>query len=331
MKNVNKNIIKKKIIEGKSQKQIAEETGSTVTQLKILLKQYNLKTISSRGGSLGKDLTGLKFTSLKVVELASTGHYGKEYLCRCDCGNEKVIRGSLLTNYSVKSCGCHIYLAEHWNVGKLKPSKSTARIGERFNRLEIEGIEHIVKNGKPSGYLMVCRCDCGKLTKQVYADIVKSKVVSCGCWQKEKASITGSTIGCNNAKNNYKWFFYKNNIKTYCRSGYEVLYANYLSECGENFEYESKCFKLKNGNRYTPDFYLSSSDTYIEIKGALRDGSFEKMEMFSKNHKLEVVFWRSLVDRCGLPFNTYSTYFKKAKLRNIHITDYLANKEYQIC
>lgn len=330
MKNVNKNLIKKKIKDGKSQKQIAVEIGCTVTKLKLLLKQYSLKTTSKRGGSTGKDLTGLKFTSLEVINLVTVGQHGKEYLCKCDCGKEKIIRGSLLTSNAVKSCGCHIYVEEHWNVGKLKPSKSLGKIGEKFNKLTIEDVEHVTKDGKPLGYLMVCRCECGNLTKQVYSDMVKSKVISCECLQREKASIAGSTVGCNNSKKSYSWFFYRNDIKTYCRSGFEVLYANYLTEGGEDFEYEPKCFKLKTGKRYTPDFYLCGSDTYIEVKGFIRSENLEKMDLFSKTYKLEIMFWNDLVSICNLPFNSYSTYFKNAKVKGMHITDYLANKNYMI-
>ena len=77
-----------------------------------------------------------------------------------------------------------------------------------------------------------------------YYDIKSGKVVSCGCYQKEQASKTGSTTGLNNYKNNYCWYFIKNGEKIMCRSGYEVIYANYLIQNNINFQYEPKCFKL---------------------------------------------------------------------------------------
>lgn len=53
------------------------------------------------------DLTGRRFSRLTAIRVAgrdSTGRF--EYLCRCDCGQEKTVRGSNLTSGHVKSCGC---------------------------------------------------------------------------------------------------------------------------------------------------------------------------------------------------------------------------------
>ena len=63
-----------------------------------------------------KDLTGQRFGRLEVVKLdhkqqkinkngVKTGsvYY---WLCKCDCGNFKIIRASYLTNHLTQSCGC---------------------------------------------------------------------------------------------------------------------------------------------------------------------------------------------------------------------------------
>lgn len=44
-----------------------------------------------------------KLTVIKQVEHASKDLY---YLCKCECGNEKIIRGSHLTSGKILSCGC---------------------------------------------------------------------------------------------------------------------------------------------------------------------------------------------------------------------------------
>lgn len=54
-----------------------------------------------------KDLTGQRFGRLTV--LYRFGRANMKYvtwLCRCDCGKTKVVRGGCLTNGSTKSCGC---------------------------------------------------------------------------------------------------------------------------------------------------------------------------------------------------------------------------------
>lgn len=51
-------------------------------------------------------MIGEKYGLLTVVEVASKGSKGVSYLCKCDCGNEKVVSGSRLKNGNNKSCGC---------------------------------------------------------------------------------------------------------------------------------------------------------------------------------------------------------------------------------
>lgn len=58
-----------------------------------------------------KDLTGLKFDRLTVVEMAPHKVYssGKRYIqwrCRCDCGSETFVISTLLITGRTRSCGC---------------------------------------------------------------------------------------------------------------------------------------------------------------------------------------------------------------------------------
>lgn len=52
------------------------------------------------------DLSGRKFGKLTVIE--QHGHIGDKvaWLCRCECGNEKVVSGSNLITSQTTSCGC---------------------------------------------------------------------------------------------------------------------------------------------------------------------------------------------------------------------------------
>ena len=56
----------------------------------------------------GLDLTGQKFGRLTVIRLLDerTKNGGKKYLCRCDCGTEKVVQQGHLRSGAIKSCGC---------------------------------------------------------------------------------------------------------------------------------------------------------------------------------------------------------------------------------
>ena len=54
-----------------------------------------------------KDLTGQKFGRLTVIERVENDKNGStRWLCRCECGNEKIIEGGHLRSHKIKSCGC---------------------------------------------------------------------------------------------------------------------------------------------------------------------------------------------------------------------------------
>lgn len=53
-----------------------------------------------------KDLTEMKFGRLTVIEKKTNTNHGVMWLCKCDCGTEKIICGKDLKSGSTKSCGC---------------------------------------------------------------------------------------------------------------------------------------------------------------------------------------------------------------------------------
>lgn len=54
-----------------------------------------------------KDLSNLRFGRLVVIErVENDKHDFAQWLCRCDCGTEKIVRGISLRNGSIQSCGC---------------------------------------------------------------------------------------------------------------------------------------------------------------------------------------------------------------------------------
>lgn len=52
------------------------------------------------------DITGQRFDMLIVVEFVGLKHHKAEWLCRCDCGSTKVIKGVDLRSGNSGSCGC---------------------------------------------------------------------------------------------------------------------------------------------------------------------------------------------------------------------------------
>ncbi len=76
--------------------------------------------------------------------------------------------------------------------------------------------------------------------------------------------------------------FTREDIGRFFRSSWEANYARYLNHLGIQWQYEPKTFKLSSGKNYTPDFYLTDKDTYIEIKGHWFEASLKKFKEFRK-------------------------------------------------
>lgn len=59
------------------------------------------------GGNQRENLTGQKFGMLTAIKYIDKDKYSNcNWLCKCDCGNEKIIRSSSFKSGKTKSCGC---------------------------------------------------------------------------------------------------------------------------------------------------------------------------------------------------------------------------------
>lgn len=52
------------------------------------------------------DLTGQRFGRWTVCEMTGKRNGKIIWLCKCDCGNTKIVQGSSITNGASRSCGC---------------------------------------------------------------------------------------------------------------------------------------------------------------------------------------------------------------------------------
>lgn len=229
------------------------------------------------------DIIGKTYNQLTAIRYAGKDKHGNslfEFLCKC--GKKKVLIGSHITKGAQKSCGCL-----QGSVGKRDPSKALNRIGEVHNRLTIVDIE---RDDKEKAYKMICTCSCGsgRVVKCDYHGLICGDYKSCGCAKIEASSITGSTIALNNSKRSQEMGWHIDGINV--RSGYEVMMILGFKKKNIEFQYEPKVFKLENGVRYTPDFYVPSKDTWIEVKGWMKKKDQIKIDLFRATGKNIEVF-----------------------------------------
>jgi len=85
------------------------------------------------------------------------------------------------------------------------------------------------------------------------------------------------------------WYVCPNGETVSMRSRWEVAYAKYLDKNKIQWSYEPETFILKSGTAYTPDFLILKTNTYVEIKGWLKDSDIVKMKEFQKENKLLIL------------------------------------------
>ena len=61
---------------------------------------------NAKNGTIAEDLQGRRFGMLQVVKRVQNQHDRTSWLCRCDCGNLKIVQSNALKAGRVKSCGC---------------------------------------------------------------------------------------------------------------------------------------------------------------------------------------------------------------------------------
>lgn len=74
------------------------------------------------------------------------------------------------------------------------------------------------------------------------------------------------------------------------RSRLEARWAVFFDAIGADYKYEPEGYRLEDGSRYLPDFYLTNvsgrgtRNIFIEIKGVVSDIDLHKIELFSRHY-----------------------------------------------
>lgn len=106
----------------------------------------------------------------------------------------------------------------------------------------------------------------------------------------------------------------------YCQSSWELAYVIYCLDHSILLERNKKGFKyiLDNVERtYYPDFYLSNSDTYVEIKGYYDRKTKEKEKQFPKDKKLIVIKEKEMKPVIDYVKNKYGNNFIELYQNNV--------------
>lgn len=138
------------------------------------------------------------------------------YLCKCDCGNTKLISRNALVRRATLSCGC---LVVRQNI-----------VGERFGLLTVTRMTE--KRNKSLEILWECLCDCGTTVLKSKTYLKNHPHPSCGCQEhltKKSGYKSWATMiqRCYN-KNTEEYKYYGGRGIKVCDKWLEGFYNFYL-------------------------------------------------------------------------------------------------------
>lgn len=120
------------------------------------------------------DLVGKKFGHWTVLSKGATINSAIYWLCKCDCGTEREVRGHTLRRGENNSCGCE-------RNKMISAAQLNDLTGKKFGLLTaIERSKNNAKTRKPN---WLCKCDCGSEKVVSSNALLNNKTKSCGCQQ----------------------------------------------------------------------------------------------------------------------------------------------------
>jgi hypothetical protein len=155
---------------------------------KEVMQEYNSRTVKKY------DLTGRTFGRLKVIKRLENINRKRVWLCKCECGNDKIVSTSALLSGTTKSCGCLKHERDvEWGQQKGAIVRQDLT-GTKFNKLTVLELHSVDSKYKVR---WICKCDCGNTAVVTTQGLKSGHTKSCGCikgrWKVK--NLTGQRFG----------------------------------------------------------------------------------------------------------------------------------------
>ena len=122
------------------------------------------------------DMIGKKFGRLTVIakdEELSNLKKVQHWICECECGTKKTVRGTALRAGEIKSCGC----LQREKSAEAAHARVEDLTGQKFGKLTV--IERDQSN--MSQVFWICECECGNKKSISRQSLISGRTQSCGC------------------------------------------------------------------------------------------------------------------------------------------------------
>lgn len=201
------------------------------------------------------DLTGKTFGSLSVLKQGEHHKGFIKWVCLCECGTKKQVRGSHLRKGESKSCGCK----KNEAISKRHLADIT---NKRFGILTVVSRAENNKNTNKPNWL--CKCDCGNGKIISSNALLNNATKSCGCQQYLKGEKHSRWKGGRNIT----------------QSGYIEIYAP------EHSMSNSKGYILEHrlvmANKIRRN--LLDTETVHHKNGNRKDNRIDNLELWNSSH-----------------------------------------------
>lgn len=122
-----------------------------------------------------KDMSGQKFNKWTVISREDKKYPdgSVRWICECECGTVKPVKGTLLRNGGSKSCGC-IKAEICRELGKARFKDLS---GQKFGKLTV------IKPGekdKQGNVKFLCECECGEFVEVRGNSLISQNTQTCG-------------------------------------------------------------------------------------------------------------------------------------------------------
>ena len=246
---------------------------------------------------------GNRYGLLIVIDKTKDKNNKTIWVCKCDCGNLKNVRGSDLRNNKISCCGpgCPLKFTRNANFKDLT--------GLRFGKLIVISFKCINNNHKSVWH---CKCDCGNECDILGAHLINGSTKSCGCLHRIKMQnllsndLIGKQFGkltvikktynknqhlmwqckcqCGNIINVYGKDLTSNNVQS-CgciQSSYEMKIYDILKKLKINFKKEQSFPDLisQKKRRLRYDFSIIKNNKIIGLIEFQGDQHFKPIEHF---------------------------------------------------
>lgn len=187
---------------------------------------------------LKKDMTGLRYGRLTVLEMLPNYQNKHKVYCRCmcDCGQEVIKRADHIEKAQCASCGC---VPSH---PQIVPAARKDYVGQKFGHLTV--VEMLYGYGSSRESYCRCICDCGnERIISSYKLRTRKTPPSCGCMDKyyrEKQA--------DNARKDYTGLRFGRLVVDHMKyTRNQTTYAHCICDCGNEVDVRATELTRKDG------------------------------------------------------------------------------------